>query len=128
MIYFIQAGKDGPIKIGYSHSDNGVKSRLSALQTSNHSNLFLLKITKGNLDYEKRLHLMFDDSRLRGEWFSPTVDLLNFIEKGKKRVVLEIYRNTTFLGEEDVSMLTEKQINEMINVRKEYGLTCYVFS
>ena len=125
MIYFIQAGKDGPIKIGYSKV--GAKSRLATLQTSNYSNLSLLKTIKGDLKYEQRLHLMFEDSKIRGEWFKPTAALLNFIEQGNNKVVMEIYRDWTLLAKDDVSMFTEKQITEIIKIREEYGLTCYVF-
>lgn len=78
MIYFVQAGPpSGAIKIGYTSTS--VKKRLGALQTSHPEKLTLLgAITGGKLN-EKALHKRFEASRMSGEWFHPSEDLLELI-------------------------------------------------
>ncbi len=57
MIYFIQAGKNGPIKIGKSENP---KERLSQLQTANYQKLILLWILPENDAWtEDSVHEMF---------------------------------------------------------------------
>jgi len=74
MIYFIQMGSNGPIKIGQANKPN---RRLAELQTASPYKLYLLTTTR---DYqEKRLHGRFAHLRLEGEWFTPESDLLDFI-------------------------------------------------
>lgn len=76
-IYFIQAGCTGPIKIGRSHDPY---RRLDGLQTANPEKLSLLAaFPVDDKINESSLHCTFDHLRIRGEWFKPTNDLLNFI-------------------------------------------------
>jgi hypothetical protein len=77
-VYFIQSDA-GPIKIG--HSDVGARSRLSQLQTSSPIGLKLLKVLPGTIKLERELHRKFAQYRLRGEWFQPSPELLEFIKK-----------------------------------------------
>jgi hypothetical protein len=77
MIYFIQQGKSGPIKIGES---DRVSARLSALQTSNPVPLRCLGILTRASSTEKSLHTRFQQEHLSGEWFSPSKRLLKYIE------------------------------------------------
>lgn len=72
--YFIQAGVDGPIKIG--KADNPEK-RLAELQTGSPESLRLIGKLQG--DHERDLHNRFHKLHLRGEWFNPDVRLLAFI-------------------------------------------------
>ena len=74
MIYFIQAGDSGPIKIGRAGS---IPTRIASLQVGNPAELKLL----GVLPEEKDLHYDFADLALRGEWFSPGDRLLQFIKR-----------------------------------------------
>ena len=76
MIYFIQAGQDGPIKIGVS--DNP-QSRLEALQTAHYEKLRLLGVIGGGDSKEKEMHLRFNQYGMTGEWFKPVGELLDFI-------------------------------------------------
>lgn len=80
MIYFIQAGPGGPIKIGFTKY--AVEGRMAALQTGNPVALKLLGTREGTVEDEADLHERFDFCRLRGEWFYPTEDLLEFIVEG----------------------------------------------
>lgn len=76
MIYFISAGPDGPIKIGYASNP---KKRLASLQTAHHQELTLLRVIPGNTTAEGILHRRFKKDRLKGEWFKPSEDVLGFI-------------------------------------------------
>lgn len=73
--YFIQAGENGPIKIGKA---GDVDKRLRDLQVSNHEELRLLLVLP-RADVERFIHRRFAHCRRRGEWFEPTEDLLRFV-------------------------------------------------
>jgi hypothetical protein len=79
VIYFVQCGAAGPIKIGYVRKD--MRQRLSAMQNGNHEKLRVLACTDGDVPYERALHKRFSASRIRGEWFTPTDELLTLISK-----------------------------------------------
>lgn len=82
-VYFIQAGENGPIKIGMSLDP--VK-RMACLQVSRNEKLRLLAVMVGGRSSEKALHQRFKNLRLSGEWFRPKKSLLAFIDivKSKK--------------------------------------------
>lgn len=80
MIYFIQCGK-GPIKIGYSADINGVNTRLEDMQTGSPYPLKLAGVIHGDYKLEKRMHEIFHESHLRGEWFLPSEMLVDFINR-----------------------------------------------
>lgn len=76
MIYFIQQGHTGPIKIGFSKNPG---ARIRELQTSHHAQLRMLGEIDGSLNDERRLHEKFANHRIRREWFAPTQDLMDYI-------------------------------------------------
>lgn len=75
-VYFIQAGADGPIKIGVAHEP---AMRLAALQTAHAYELFIRQAIAGGHDLEASLHERFAHLRLLGEWFAPAPELLAYI-------------------------------------------------
>ena len=76
-IYFCQIGRDGPIKIGITLYP---ASRINTIRSCNPSTVRCLgTIANQSKDDEKAILLRFRDSRIRGEWFSPTPELLGFI-------------------------------------------------
>lgn len=77
--YFIGADT-GPIKIGYSVC---VQSRLSAMQSGSPMVLRVLATAPGGPAREAAYHQQFRDSRLHGEWFERTPDILAEIERLK---------------------------------------------
>ena len=77
MIYFIQQGTDGPIKIGYT--SGSVERRISTLQTASPEKLHLIAKGNGTKVNESMLHQMFSDERLNGEWFKPSERLIEYI-------------------------------------------------
>lgn len=78
-IYFIRANGTGPIKIGYTgHSG---KHRLNRLQVYNYVDLTLLAEVPGDRALERKFQERFSDSHIRGEWYAPTEELLDFIKR-----------------------------------------------
>jgi hypothetical protein len=75
-VYFVQAGQDGPIKIGFAAN---VGARLSELQTASPEPLTVLATIEGTLQTEAEVHRYFQAYRLRGEWFRADVVLLGLI-------------------------------------------------
>lgn len=65
-VYFIQAGKNGAVKIGWTRQPD---RRFRALQTSQHSQLRFLGVIPGDRTLERQLHQRFAVHRMKGEWF-----------------------------------------------------------
>jgi len=72
--YFIQAGADGPIKIG---STRNLIVRLRTVGTMSPIPLRLLGVMKG--DHEEDCHVRLAAFRLHGEWFAPSETVKEFI-------------------------------------------------
>ena len=79
MIYFVQAGEGGPIKIGLTVNRLGM--RLANLRVGCPQELKFLGYVPGGRATERELQERFEAYRVRGEWFRPCHDLLDFIEK-----------------------------------------------
>jgi hypothetical protein len=79
-IYFA-ARSDGLIKIGTS-SDPA--RRVQALSTGAGESLALVAVVDGGRARERALHERFADTRVHGEWFSPSPELLEFIEGARR--------------------------------------------
>lgn len=79
MIYFIQSGEDGPVKIGFTNGNP--LNRLRSLQIGSHQELFLRAVVSGDEAAEAKLHRRFAKQRVRGEWFRPVPSLVKLIEK-----------------------------------------------
>ena len=77
MIYFIQEGRNGAIKIGYSN-DN-VKKRLEVMQSATSKPLHLIGTIEGTMEQEKALHSIFNPYIIRGEWFEPHPKLISYL-------------------------------------------------
>lgn len=83
VVYFIQIGEDGPIKIGMSRG-NPIR-RLQAMQTGMPYELRVMGVVAEEFGRtEGQLHERFDHLRLRGEWFRPEADLIAFIKANAK--------------------------------------------
>lgn len=85
MIYFIQSGLSGPIKIGYTRYTEKAQSRLKQLQTGSWEKLHLVCIIRGAMSAEQGLHEEFQEYRLQGEWFQPVIKLLDMINQLMQR-------------------------------------------
>lgn len=74
-VYFISDAY-GYVKIGTSLD---VEMRMQEIQRHNARPVRLLATVPGGLKRERELHARFASSRLLGEWFAPTTELLAFI-------------------------------------------------
>ena len=72
--YFLQAGDNGPIKIGWTKN---LLVRLRSLSMMSPIPLKLLGVIKGNI--EERCHVRLGAFRVHGEWFAPSPVVLDFI-------------------------------------------------
>lgn len=81
-VYFIQAGVEGPIKIGIAGDPD---ARLRNLQVAHHEELTLLAECPGGTELEADLHERFAEGCIRGEWFRvDTPGLLALIEQVRR--------------------------------------------
>jgi len=76
MIYFIQVGDKGPIKIGTAVSP---EERLKQLQIGNHEKLNLIAIIPGDSSLENKIHRDLRKFRRDGEWFDATTEVFAYI-------------------------------------------------
>ena len=79
MIYFIQEGKRGAIKIGHTYGVN-IKRRFQNLQTAHCRVLHVLGTQDGTLHDEDSLHERFAPYHVRGEWFRPAPAVIEYIK------------------------------------------------
>ncbi len=75
VIYFVQRHSDDAIKIGYSEF---IKNRLMQLK-SNYGDLVVLGVMRGHQKREGEIHKMFSADCIRGEWFNPSREIIDFI-------------------------------------------------
>lgn len=101
MIYFIQSGEDGAIKIGYSENEGSIGRRLSSLQTGNPKQLYLRGILRGNREVELGIHKMFKKYNVRGEWFKPEKEIITFMKEQNISLDQFIIKNNIVDLEED---------------------------
>lgn len=78
MLYAIQAGDDGPVKLGTAVDP---VARLRVLQTPHHTRLHLRAAWPGERVDERALHARFGANRLHGEWFGCTPELIAFVRE-----------------------------------------------
>lgn len=91
-VYFIQAGTDGPVKIGFTHD---IAKRIHQLSTGNAAELKLLwsldcEDVATAKNYEAGFHKIFANLRQRGEWFAWHPDIATLI--GKLQQVVETFK------------------------------------
>lgn len=72
-VYFIRAGENGPVKIGYAAD---VASRMAFMQSGNHTRLVLLREIEGDTRTERALHKRFVEYKIDREWFNFCPDML----------------------------------------------------
>ena len=78
-VYFVQC--DDRIKIGIARDP---QRRLRTLQTGNAGELQLLAVVVGDMGLEGAIHAKFESSRIQGEWFVRSQELLEFVARLKK--------------------------------------------
>ena len=78
MVYFIQAGENGPIKIGASTVP---QIHLDRLQQGNHEELKIVAAIPGERNLEKKVRADLEAFKRERQWFYPTDEVLDYIEK-----------------------------------------------
>jgi hypothetical protein len=78
IVYFIKPRFSSTVKIG---TTKRLSTRLNALQTAASEPLDLLATIPGSSELERRLHEIFDQYRLNGEWFSCGPGLQTFLRR-----------------------------------------------
>lgn len=73
-IYFVRAGEDGPVKIGFTHG--APSDRIAALQTGCPYPIVYLGAIWGTQVEERQLHRRFINHWISGEWFAPHAEVL----------------------------------------------------
>lgn len=73
-VYFIEQGKH--IKIGFSR---GPEVRLAQIQAATPHRCTLIATVPGSLDDEQKMHALFSETRVHGEWFEDTPALRAYI-------------------------------------------------
>ncbi len=76
LVYFIQCGDHGPVKIGFTRS---LGARIGQLQRDQSERLRVLAATPGTFQTERTTHARFAHLRIDGEWFRPEPELLAHI-------------------------------------------------
>ncbi len=77
-IYFIQEENNGLVKIGYSKNP---KNRKNSLQIDCSRKLEIIKIIEGDYKRENYIHHICSRFNVRGEWYRPHPELLDYIDK-----------------------------------------------
>jgi hypothetical protein len=91
IVYFIQATRGGPVKIGTS---DDVSKRLSQLQSGSPYPLRVVAALDGGSALERELHSLFAAHRLSGEWFHPHREIEQYLRERRAldRLLPEPYR------------------------------------
>ena len=110
MIYFIKS-ESGHIKIGYA--DVNTKLRKNNLQTGCPFKLTLLKTVGGDKEQERAIHEMFKKNKFRGEWFSITPELLNYIKFPFELPIKNIKKIKKLIKKGSVVLNTNKITSEL---------------
>lgn len=76
MIYFLLDAECDYVKIGFSDSP---EIRIPHLQTASPHKLSIITIIRGTLEDEKKWHDDFSTTRVRGEWFQCSRELMSAI-------------------------------------------------
>lgn len=78
VVYFVQQGVGGPIKVGASRN---FEKRLKTLNTNSHVRMAVLATTPGGFELERDIHHELNAHRLEGEWFAPHPDVLAVVSR-----------------------------------------------
>lgn len=76
VIYFVQQGQSGPIKIGRTRN---IRGRLDQMANNNSCELLVRALVPGSVMLERELHMRFGRHLLRGEWFHPHPEIVGYI-------------------------------------------------
>ena len=87
IVYFIRCIDSGLIKIGYTTDING---RKASLNHASPAGVSLIASAPGGSNAEASLHRKFEHLKVRGEWFRPRPELLDYIANVRAGGSLEL--------------------------------------
>jgi hypothetical protein len=90
VVYFIRAGDQGPVKIGYGRN---VYRRRDMLQGGCPDPLIILGVMAGGLKEERALHHRFAHLQTRGEWFTWSEEIAAFVAENCAAPLPTLRRN-----------------------------------
>jgi hypothetical protein len=96
MIYFIQSGDT--VKIG--NATNPAK-RIRQLKTGNPNSISMLGVMEGTHEDEFRIHGLFVEYRIDGEWFVLSDAIISFIERNCRPYIIKKTTNGAVRKETD---------------------------
>lgn len=88
LIYVIQHGDDGPVKIGFAAFSP--EERMASLQCGNPVELNLRFTFRGDVKLERATHYHLRDIHVRGEWFKPVPNFLTRLADAVRRAMREM--------------------------------------
>ncbi len=80
MIYFIQAGDDGPIKIGQSANP---QSWLRKHLDCHYEELRIIQQIEGGIKQRNTIERALQEYSIRGDWYAPSPEVFGFIREIK---------------------------------------------
>lgn len=83
LVYFVQAGPDGHVKIGTVKASN-LSDRVMKIQVCTPYRVKLLATIVGGRFEEQKLHRRFKKFHVRGEWFTYSEELRKFLARTPK--------------------------------------------
>lgn len=133
LVYFIQGELTKRIKIGKTNT--AISERIRNMQTGSPDKLIFLGACFGVNFTEEKMHEVFKEYRLHGEWFEPNEVILNFIDSNcftnydaLYHAFYEIekgelsYQQALEIGDVELSRRSEKKsINIMKNMYMKDG-------
>jgi len=111
LIYFIQGLKTENIKIGRTRQM--LEERMATLQCGSPDELVFIGGILGNQTIETELHHKFSKFRLHGEWFSPSEDLLKYINANTLCAIDAIYYIDEYIFKTEMSFLDALEIGDL---------------
>lgn len=116
VVYFIQAGENGPVKIGWSKK---ITERVAGLQVGNPVKLTILRTVVAEPWVESWFHDEFDELRLQGEWFSFDEKMLSLLAPAEKPALLS--KRITKPESSSVTFRIPSDLLDRIKVRAATG-------
>lgn len=119
-VYFIENEYNGLIKIGKSKS---VMERMKSLANGHKDDaLCLLGRVEGYTEKEAELHDMFREFRVKGEWFTPSDSILDYIDNFALDKNLEYIRRVRRCVKHPIRL--ESNVS---NIAKKQGIEDYQY-
>ena len=78
LVYFLQLGDGGPIKVGVAVNP---LTRMANIQAGSSVPVFLRGVVPGSYDKEREIHQHLAGHRIRGEWFTPAPEVLVYVRR-----------------------------------------------